>query len=199
LAKPKNEKEFLRKILISLSAEKSVIVQNSSLYTQEEPVSSLVRYVAYNSKLLINQDSNKEANVSFSLRRKSNPELVNEFIPQGTIHIHLSPQSIKNIFILHKPNKDIDWTYPALDFTYFINIEFSQIKSMQTDGSGYNNHVSNRNPNKRLQHQGVGYIPGHSDYYGNSYQYPHSSHGQVFTQSNEGIYLIKIRCASTII
>lgn len=52
-SKPKNEKEFFRKILISLSSDKSVIVQNTNLIPKEEPQLSVIRFVVYNSKMFL--------------------------------------------------------------------------------------------------------------------------------------------------
>jgi hypothetical protein len=50
-SKPKNEKEFFRKILISLSSERAVIVQNNNMILSQEPELSVIRFVAYNSMI----------------------------------------------------------------------------------------------------------------------------------------------------
>ena len=164
----------------------------------QEPVSSLVRLVAYKKNLILTIDSQKEANVSFRIIPKILVENMNEFIPEGTIHIHLSPQNVKNLFVMNKNNKAVDWTNDLLDIGYEIKVEWLQNRSVQNQGYSNDPHVNYSQHHVRSNHRQKNLVnmnAGVSAYYGQAYSYgqgaygnilPFSNNTQIFTAQNSG-------------
>jgi hypothetical protein len=196
-SKPKNEKEFFRKILISLSSEKAVIVQNNNLILTEEPELSLIRFVAYNSMILFKIDSQRDANISFRLKRKENSGKLNTYIPEGAIEQSISSQNVKNLLVVNKKNKNETLSDVELDFDYDINIEWSSYRTMQPhypndQNINYNQH--HLRTNQRGKNSNHYPLPGISQYYNQVYtygqggysNYPLSSNSQIFTSNNNG-------------
>ena len=108
--KPYVEKEFFKNYNNILENKKKIIIFNNKM-TVENAVSSLIRYVIFNSKifLIFFLDSNREANISLSLVRKSNSN-VNEYIPAGPIVSQVSSNSVANIFTLNKFDTQKNWS-----------------------------------------------------------------------------------------
>lgn len=137
-SRPTFDREFFKKILVSLAANKKIVVQDVS--RKEAFYSTVIRLVAFNSKFywVIFLDANFDANVLLRVERKNENEGFNEYIPTSYTSTKVSATSYKNVFVVSKLIPQENWT-DNFDMDFKTKVEWMQYRATgyQSDYSHY--------------------------------------------------------------